>query len=57
MASDRFHLGDGLAVKLECGHPNKKAGELCDLCGAVVPEVHQPEPVGESSERDKGFVQ
>jgi hypothetical protein len=37
--NDAMSQGDQLAVKLDCGHPNKKAGELCELCGRTVPGV------------------
>lgn len=35
--NDGMKMGDGLAIRLACGHPNKKAGELCENCGEVVP--------------------
>ena len=37
--NDRMQQGDGVAVQLECGHPFKNAGELCELCGQIVPGV------------------
>jgi hypothetical protein len=37
--NDKMIFGDGVAVKLDCGHPYKKAGELCELCGQTVPGV------------------
>jgi hypothetical protein len=37
--NDKMTQGDQVAVKLDCGHPNKNVGELCDLCGQTVPGV------------------
>jgi hypothetical protein len=37
MTTDRMQMGDGFSMGLECGHPNKNAGETCELCGQVVP--------------------
>ena len=33
MTIDRMRMGDGLQMGLECGHPGKKPGEICELCG------------------------
>lgn len=35
---DVMKMGDGLAIGLTCGHPHKKPGEKCELCGKVVPD-------------------
>ena len=37
--NDAMKMGDGYKHKIECGHPNKNAGELCELCGQVVPQT------------------
>jgi hypothetical protein len=34
---DGMKMGDGFQMKLDCGHPHKKPGEKCELCGKVVP--------------------
>lgn len=49
---DKMRQADNVAVQLECGHPNKKAGEMCTLCGQVVPGVQSTadtlkEPAGQ----------
>jgi len=33
---DGMAFGDGCAVQMQCGHPNKKPGEKCELCGETV---------------------
>ncbi len=52
MAQDQMKLGDQFAIRLECGHPNKNAGERCELCGKTVPGVQlsaeQEKPAQES---------
>lgn len=35
---DKMQQREGVAIRLECGHPNKHAGELCELCGETVPQ-------------------
>lgn len=48
---DKMTQSDQVAVRLECGHPNKNAGELCELCGQTVPGVQlaeQEKPAQES---------
>jgi hypothetical protein len=37
--NDKMEQGDGVAVQLACGHPNKNAGEHCELCGQTVAGV------------------
>lgn len=50
--NDSMAMGDGISMGLECGHPNKNAGETCELCGKVVPGVQSTAaseaPAGES---------
>lgn len=45
---DQLKQSDQVAVRLECGHPNKNAGELCELCGQTVPGVQSKEQEKES---------
>lgn len=33
---DQIRMGDGVAVKMECGHPNVKRYEKCPLCGKTL---------------------
>lgn len=35
--NDAMNQREDFAVKLECGHPNKHAGQHCELCGQTVP--------------------
>lgn len=37
--NDEMKQTEQFAVNLACGHPNKNAGELCELCGQTVPGV------------------
>lgn len=36
---DQMKFSEHVQVSLECGHPNKNAGEMCENCGQVVPGV------------------
>jgi hypothetical protein len=56
--NDSMKMGDGFSLGLECGHPNKNAGETCELCGKVVPEPvvqskAEPEAPAQESENGK----
>lgn len=48
---DSMKLGDAFEMKLECGHPNQKAGSKCELCGKEVPG--QPELKDEVAGEEK----
>lgn len=37
--NDRMTQRENVAVQLACGHPHKKAGEQCELCGQTVPDT------------------
>jgi len=44
---DSFKFGgDGIATKLECGHPNTAAGSKCENCGQVVTSTPEAQTDG-----------
>lgn len=45
--NDAMKMSDGVAMSLECGHPNKNEGEFCENCGHI---VRRAQPAKESED-------